>query len=373
MEYVSRAQVIEIKPTKEQQVKLNRMFLQTQALYHWALETNQRMYTDWKEDNSNEYPSYVSMSREYTKVKPECANLLPRSTAARVIRNMCTAVTNHLKNPEHFKLPDFTKKRDVKKYTMYVDNAHSYVKQKKVYFPKVGLIKMTENLRWTEEPKAYNFKWYAGKYWVIIQFSIPKPILCSNDSVAGVDVGLKHIAVTSDNVVLDYPASADKARASIKRQQRILSRKQEGSNNYNKQLTKLQRAQLKRENILHDVNHKFTTNLCKTHAIIAMEDLHLSELTEKSPHYMRAKFAESQMKQIHFMLDYKATRAIHCDRYFASSKTCYHCGNKKEDLTLNDRTYTCEACGFSIDRDLNAALNLKNYAVGLVKPDQINF
>lgn len=373
MEYVIRSQVIEIKPTKEQRVKLNRMFLQTQALYHWALETNQRMYADWKEDNSNEYPSYVSMSREYTKVKPECANLLPRSTAARVIRNMCTAVTNHLKNPEHFKLPDFTKKRDVKKYTMYVDNAHSYVRLKKVYFPKVGLIKMTENLRWSEEPKAYNFKWYADKYWVTIQFSIPKPILCSNDSVAGVDVGLKHIAVTSDNVVLDYPKSTEKVRQRIRVQQRILSRKQEGSNNYNKQLIKLQRAQLKRENILHDVNHKFTTNLCKTHAIIAMEDLHLAELTEKSPHYMRAKFAESQMKQIHFMLDYKATRAIHCDRYFASSKTCSHCGNKKEDLTLNDRTYTCEACGYSIDRDLNAALNLKNYAVGLVKPDQIAF
>lgn len=373
MEYVIRSQVIEINPTKEQQVKLNRMFLQTQALYHWALETNQRMYSDWKDDNSNEYPSYVSMSHEYTKVKPECANLLPRHTAVRVLRNVCTAVTNHLKNPEHFKLPDFTKKRDVKKYTMYSSNSSSYVKQKKVYFPKVGLIKMTENLRWSEEPKAYNFKWYAGKYWVTIQFSIPKPILCGNDSVAGVDVGLKHITVTSDNVVLDYPKSTEKVRQRIRVQQRILSRKQEGSNNYNKQLTKLQRAQLKRENILHDVNHKFTTNLCKTHAIIAMEDLHLAELTEKSPHYMRAKFAESQMKQIHFMLDYKATRAIHCDRYFASSKTCSHCGNKKEDLTLNDRTYTCEACGFSIDRDLNAALNLKNYAVGLVKPDQINF
>ena len=85
---------------------------------------------------------------------------------------------------------------------------------------------------------------------------------------------------------------------------------------------------------------------------------------------MRSVFAESQMKQIHFMIDYKATRAIHCDRYFASSKTCSHCGNKKEVLGLDERTYTCEACRYEIDRDFNAALNLKNYAVGLVKPDQ---
>ena len=85
---------------------------------------------------------------------------------------------------------------------------------------------------------------------------------------------------------------------------------------------------------------------------------------------MRAKFAESQMKKIHQLLEYKAVRLVKADRYFASSKTCSRCGHKKGDLKLSDRVYTCEACGFTADRDLNAALNLRN-AVGTVSPDQI--
>ena len=67
---VSRAHKIEIKPTKEQQFKMNRMFLQTQALKHWTLELNKKMYQEWKEDNSKEYPEFISLNRLYTQLKP---------------------------------------------------------------------------------------------------------------------------------------------------------------------------------------------------------------------------------------------------------------------------------------------------------------
>ena len=368
---VSRSHKIEIKPTKEQQFKMNRMFLQTQALKHWALENNRRMYQEWKEDNSKEYPEFAALCRLYTQLKPECANLLPRPAANRCIRDVCAAVKNHLNNPTHFRLPSYIKKRDVEKYTLYIDNAKSYVRNNTVYLPKVGLIKLTELSRFSGKIMSYTFEWYAGKYWVVISYQIDQPEQTVPNTVVGIDVGLKHIAITSDGITLDYPESAKKALKRIKVQQKKLSRKKEGSNNYNKQLVKLQGSRLRRQNILNDVNHKFTTAVCKTHTTVVIEDLHLAELCKDSPHYMRAKFAESQMKQIHAMLEYKAARLVKADRYFASSKICSKCGHKKEDLKLSDRVYTCEACGFTVDRDLNAALNLRN-AVGTVSPDQLS-
>ena len=372
MSLVSRAHKIEIKPTKEQQFKMNRMFLQTQALKHWALELNQKMYQEWKEDNSKPYPDYYTMDKVYTQLKPECADLLPRSTADRCIRDVCTAVKNHLKNPERFNLPSFTKKRDVEKYKIYINNSHSYVRNNKIYFPRVGLIKLTESPRYQGKIMSYTFEWYASKYWVSISYQFEQTAPTVSNSTVGIDVGLKHIAITSDGITLDYPESAKKALKRIKVQQKKLSCKKEGSHNYNKQLIKLQRARLRRDNILNDVNHKFTTAVCKTHTTVVIEDLHLADLCKDSPHYMRARFTESQMKKIHQQLKYKAVRLVKADRYFASSKTCSHCGHKKEDLKLSDRTYTCNECGLSIDRDLNAALNLRN-AVGTVSPDQIQF
>ena len=370
---VSRSHKIELRPTKEQQFKMNRMFLQTQALKHWTLELDQKMYQEWKEDNSKPYPDYYTLDKLYTQLKPECADLLPRCTATRCIRDVCTSVKNHLKNPAHFRLPSYTKKRDVEKYTLYIPNDKSYVRGNTVYLPKVGLIKLTELPRFTGKIMSYTFEWYAGKYWVVISYQIDQPTITVLPSTVGIDVGLKHIAITSDGTTLDYPESAKKALKRIKIEQKKLSRKQKESNNYNKQLIKLQRARLRRQNILNDVNHKFTTAVCKTHTTVVIEDLHLADLCKDSPHYMRAKFTESQMKKIHQMLEYKAIRLVKADRYFASSKTCSHCGHKKEDLKLSDRTYTCNECGISLDRDLNAALNLRNIAVGTVSPDQIQF
>ena len=330
------------------------------------------MYQEWKEDSSKEYPGFAVLCRLYTQLKPECANLLPRPAANRCVRDVCAAVRNHLSNPSHYKLPSYTKKRDVEKYTLYIDNAKSYIRGNTVYLPKVGLIKLTESPRFSGKIMSYTFEWYADKYWVSISYQLEQHTSTVPNTVVGVDVGLKHIAITSDGITLDYPESAKKALKRIKIEQKKLSRKQKDSNNYNKQLVKLQRAYLRRDNILNDVNHKFTTAVCKTHATIVIEDLHLTDLCKDSPHYMRAKFAESQMKQTHAMLEYKAVRLVKADRYFASSKTCSHCGHKKDDLKLSDRTYTCNECGLSIDRDLNAALNLRN-AVGTVSPDQIDF
>ena len=83
-------------------------------------------------------------------------------------------------------------------------------------------------------------------------------------------------------------------------------------------------------------------------------------MMEDAPKHMRRCLSDSWMGTLHYMLGYKAQRLVKVDRYFPSSKMCSQCGHVRQDLTLSDRTYICPHCGLSIDRDLNAAINLMN-------------
>ena len=105
--------------------------------------------------------------------------------------------------------------------------------------------------------------------------------------------------------------------------------------------------------------HKFTTAITKSHGVVVTEDLHIQEMKDKAEFKsLRKAFNDSMMGVILYQLSYKAQNHVKVDRFFPSSKLCSNCGHKKENLELSDRTYTCEACGLSINRDLNAALNL---------------
>ena len=231
----TRAHKILLVPNKKQKQILKRQFLQTQAVKHVFLEWNKEMYAAWKEDPTNPYPSYSNILKRWTKEKPECGNLLSRPSITRAAINVDTAVRNHLKNPEHFGLPDFEKKKDVTRYSFYISNTSSYIKDGYIQIPKVGHVKLSESFRFPgAKIMSYTFSYYADQILVSISALVEKPKVCTSNSTVGVDVGLKHIAVTSDNAVLDYPESAKKASKRIKVQRRKLAAKQQGSNNYNK-------------------------------------------------------------------------------------------------------------------------------------------
>lgn len=98
-----------------------------------------------------------------------------------------------------------------------------------------------------------------------------------------------------------------------------------------------------------------------------IEDLHIREMKDKAEfRSLRKAFNDSMMGMILYQLSYKAQNHIKAGRFFPSSKLCSSCGHKKENLELSERTYICEACGLSIDRDLNASINLMKS--GMVNP-----
>ena len=368
---MQRAHQIRMYPTEEQKVKLRQTAGTSRYAYNWALATWKDMYAAWMEDHSKQKPTVNLLARKWTETKPEWAHDTACCTQQHAIINLGKAFQNLWRGTG--KYPQFHKKGQ--KGSFYVSNDKGGLKQSGSiwYFrcPNVGWIKLSEAPRFSGKIMSYTVSHYADQWHVSIQVDIEEDVRpsCENpNSVVGVDVGLSHVAVASDGSVCDVPKSLKKLDEKLKKAQRSISRKQKGSSNRYKALVKKQRIQNKINNIRKDVTHKFTTTLAKNHGIVVTEDLHIQEMKDKAQHRsLRRAFAFSMMGMILFQLNYKAQNHQKVDRFFPSTKKCSSCGAVKEHISLDTRTYVCEHCGAVVDRDLNAAINLKN--AGLVKPE----
>ncbi|WP_326563361.1 IS607 family element RNA-guided endonuclease TnpB [Micromonospora peucetia] len=192
------------------------------------------------------------------------------------------------------------------------------------------------------------------------------------DSVVGVDVGIKHLAVLSTGELVDNPRHLVAAQARLRALGRALSRKtgpdrrtgRRASKRWGRASARLGRAHARVANLRRDGLHKLTTRLAREHGTIVVEDLNVTGMLANrrlARHIADAGFAE-----IRRQLDYKAIwnggRLIVADRWYPSSKTCSGCGAAKAKLALSEREYHCEACGLIMDRDRNAAANLAGLA-----------
>jgi putative transposase len=185
-----------------------------------------------------------------------------------------------------------------------------------------------------------------------------------NQGVVGVDLGVSALATlsTGEKVAGAKPHKALLSR--LKRLSRSLSRKVKGSANRHKAKHKLARLHAKIANIRQDSLHQLTTDLTRRFHTIGIEDLNVSGMV-KNRHLSRA-ISDMGFFEFRRQLEYKAAMrggvVVVADRFFASSKTCSACGEKAEKLPLSIRSWECSTCGASHDRDVNAAINLANYA-----------
>lgn len=154
----------------------------------------------------------------------------------------------------------------------------------------------------------------------------------------------------------------------MRRLERQKSRRKKGSKNRAKTRAKLAKQHARLANIRKDTTHKLTASLTKHHALIAIEDLHVSGMLKN--HKLAQAVSDSNFGEIRRQLTYKAEwQSVHLvtiDRFYPSSKTCSGCGYIKPKLGLSERTFICEECGLVLDRDVNAAMNLKVVAVSSI-------
>ena len=184
--------------------------------------------------------------------------------------------------------------------------------------------------------------------------------LIDDRSAVGVDVGINTLATCSDGTKYDNPRPLKRYLRKLARANRTLSRKTFLSNNWRKAKSRLASVHDRISCIRADAHHKASTNIVRKASAIGIETLNVSGLLKNRK--LAKALSDSALSRFLTMLKYKAERRgipiTEAPVFFASSKICSACGNKKAELNLSERIYNCTECGFECDRDINAAVNL---------------
>jgi len=249
--------------------------------------------------------------------------------------------------------------------SFYIGNDHFDIEGKKIRFPKLGRVKMRECLRFSGKIISATVSKTAGMWFVSISVKLgTSPTACESQAVAGVDLGIAKLATVSDGSVTENPKAYRKLEKKLAKIQRSLSRKVKGSKNREKAKRRVAGLHYRISCIRQDTVYKLTAGLIRNYPVIVIEDLNVKGMMANSK--LSKAVADTGFYEFRRQLEYKMKMSggmlLIADRFFPSTKKCSQCGNISSEITLSDRIYTCPVCGLVIDRDYNAALNLRDLA-----------
>lgn len=371
-------------PNNKQKTKLFQYANTARFAYNWALGREKENY-----ENGGKFISDRKLRKEFTQLKKteEYAwlNNISNNVTKQAIKDACNAYKRFFKGLAKF--PKFkSRKRSVPSF--YQDNIkiqfidthvkiEGFSSSKKKNKQKLNWIRLAEHGRIPNNYKYSNPRIkYDGINWYItvgIEYE-DCANLPSNDGI-GIDLGIKDLAICSDNNKYQNINKTQKVKKLEKRKrrfQRSISRKYDKNKkgasycktrNIIKREKELLKVNHRLTNIRHNHLHQTTSEIVKREpSFICIEDLNVSGMM-KNKHL--SKVVQQQgfyefRRQIEYKSAWNNIPVIIADRFFPSSKLCSCCGNIKKDLKLSDRIYKCE-CGNIIDRDYQAALNLKRY------------
>ena len=319
--------------------------------YNWGL-------AKWNEMHRNgENCSTCELSRLWTKERPEWSKEVSRCPQTKAFMFLGSAFMAFFKKKSE--RPTFHKKG--RKDSFYVDTSKGWLKgDSRVHLPNIGDVRMAEKLRFSGKIQRFVVSKISDNWYVSITVELDEDIKpTDSDSAVGIDVGIKHWAVTSEGEVLDRPKSIERLEKSLKHAEREKSRRKKGSKNRRKSIRRIARLHHRIRCVKMDAVHKFTSRIAKNHGVVCCEDLCVKGIG-KSIKGVRKGVHDSCMGLMRVLLSYKAKHYVEIDRWFPSSKRCSKCGHVKDELKLSERTYRCESCGNVLDRDHNAAINIRD-------------
>lgn len=324
----------------------------TRFCYNWGLKRWNEMH------QRGEHCDRYLLSRLWTDERPEWAKEVSRQPQTKTLLDLGGAFSAFFKGrTEH---PNFHKKG--KHDSFYVNNVQAFLKDNRhVHLPNIGDVRMAEELRFKGKILRFVVSREAYEWYVSISVELEDEIApTDSETVVGIDVGSVHWATASDGGVLDVPKAIPKLNRKLKQAQRALSRKRKGSRNRRKARVKVARLYQKIRNSKMDAVHKFTTAIAKNHGIVCCENLCVKGMQRGAKGFRKA-VQNSCMAELRTTLSYKAKHYVEIDRWDPSSKTCSNCGRYMADLDAKQRTYRCPECGLVMDRDLNAAINIREW------------
>ena len=356
---MNKAYKFRLYPNKEQETMFAKTFGCVRFIYNKMLADKIEHYKETKQKLNNT-PAQYKKEFEWLKEVDSLA-------LANAQMNLQTAYNNFFRTPK-VGFPKFkSKKKDKNSYTTNNQNGTVCISNNKLRLPKVGLVKMKQHrvISETEKIKSATItKTPSGKYYVSILVEYDKTIPrieLSKDKAIGLDYASHSFYVDSQGREADYPKFYRKVQDKLAREQRKISHMKYGSSNYQKQRIKVARVHEKVANQRLDWIHKLSTKLADTYDIVCVEDINMQNMARSLT--LGKSTNDNGFGMFRDILSYKlADRGkalVKIDKWFPSSKMCRHCGNVNHELTLADRVWTCD-CGEVIDRDVNAAINIKN-------------
>ena len=353
------AHTIRLFPTEAQETFFKKACGVARVAYNYGLSEYQKQR---KEGNK---PKIAEIKKQFNQEKK---TLYPwmyetnKDANQQPFTNLQTAFTRFLNHQS--KYPKFKKKGA--KDSFYISNDKFSIDGKKFNIPKLGWVKGAEELRFRGKIMSATVKRRADYWFIVVSVLTDKVFTtCDNQAVVGFDLGIKALATLSDGQVMEAVRPLFKRLERLKLLQRRASRKVKGSCNRHKANRKVATLHYRVSCLRKDIIDKMTTYLCENFQVIVIEDLNVSGMLKN--HCLAFALADCGFGEFRRQLEYKSllhgNTLIVADRWFPSSKKCSGCGHIKENLTLKDRVYVCEHCGLVIDRDFNAAINLRNYGL----------
>lgn len=200
-------------------------------------------------------------------------------------------------------------------------------------------------------------RWYAS---LTIERESVSPASSPKGGAVGVDLGVKNLATLSDGTVIPNPRSLNVGLRALRKAQQALSRKVKGSARRERAKERVARLHARVADVRTDAINKATAMIASKYSTVCIEDLNVAGMV-KNRHLARS-LSDAALGEFRRQLECKTARSGAVlrvvDRWYPSSKTCSNCGTVKAKLSLSERTFNCDACGLSMDRDVNAAINI---------------
>ena len=379
---VIRGQIIELKPNNKQATYFKKACGVARFAYNWALAEWQKQYQEDKayresceqsglaiDESQLNLPNHRKINKLFNAIKREQFPFMMEITKCApqiAIKQLSDAYKRFFKGES--KHPKFHKKGEKDRFGLSNDlfklkneNGKSFIQ-----IPKLGWVRMNEGLRFHGKIMSATISTRGERWFVSINVELSEAIqpLPKTKQSIGLDLGITHLATLSDGTKINAPKPLKNYLKKLRRLNKSLSRKQKGSNNRAKAKIKLSRLYYRISNIRKDFLHKLTTELVRKFDVICLEDLNVQGML-KNRRLSRAiqdlGFYELKKQLIYKANQFgKTVRSV--ERFFPSSKTCSCCGFKLEKLSLSVRKWTCEKCGAEHDRDINASINILNFA-----------
>ena len=362
---MNKAYKFRMYPNSEQKLLFEKTFGCVRFIYNKMLADKIEFYKETKQKLNNTPAQY---KEEFEWLKEVDSLALANSQM-----NLQTAYNNFFRDPK-IGFPKFkSKKKGKNTYTTNNQKGTISLLHNKIKLPKVGYVKIKQH---REIPSDHEIKsatiskTASGKYYVSIlteySYDISKRIL-SKDKALGLDYASHSFYVDSQGREADYPRFYRETQDKLAKEQRKLANMKYGSNNYQKQKVKIAIIHEHIANQRKDWLHKLSYILARDYDYICVEDISMKNMSQSL--HLGKSTLDNGFGMFRTFLQYKlegqGKRLIKIDKWFPSSKMCRFCGTINTNLKLSDRIWTC-ACGKTLNRDENAAINILNVGLNMV-------